>query len=118
MNKNILIIIIILIIVIVGVVVFLNRGSEGPEAETQLLDQKESFTIEQDLTPVELSPEEQQAAVEQGIEFPAEEDSKAINLQNVRISDELEAIEADLNETDLSGIDLELEAIEADLSGL
>ena len=118
MNKNILVIIIILIIVIIGVVAFLNRESDGSGSETQLLDQKESLTVEQDLTPVELSLEEQQAAIEQGIEFSTEEDSEAINLQNVRISDELEAIEADLNETDLSGIDLELEAIEADLSGL
>ena len=39
-------------------------------------------------------------------------------LQTVRASDELNAIDADLNETNISGLDAELKAIENDLSGL
>ena len=87
---------------------FLNRGS----------DQKESIIVEQDLTPIELTQEEQQALKDEGLAIPSGEDVAAKNLQSVRSSGELDAIEDDLNETDLSGLDAELEAIETDLSGL
>jgi len=108
-NKNIYIIIIVgFVIVIGGVLLFLNSG----------LDQKESLTIEQDLTPIELSQEEQQALQDEGLTIPSGEDALAKDLQSVRSSDELDAIEADLNETDLSGLDAELDAIESDLLGL
>lgn len=80
--------------------------------------QKEPITIEQDLTPIELSQEEQQALQDAGLAIPSGEDAAAKNLQSVRSSDELGAIEADLNETNLSGLDAELDAIESDLSGL
>ena len=109
MNKNTLIIIVTLVVAIGGVLIFLNRG--GP-------DQKESPTIEQDLTPIELTQDEQQALKDEGLQMPSEEDPAAEALQSVRSSDELDAIEADLNETDLAGLDAELEAIENDLSGL
>ena len=111
MNKNTLIIaIIVLVVVVGGIVVFLNRGP---------VYQKETLTVEQDLTPIELSQEELQALEDEGIEpLSSEEDTKAKELQNVRSSDELDAIEADLTETDLSGLDAELEAIESDLFGL
>ena len=100
MNKNTLIIaVIILAIVTGGVLFFLNRGPSY---------QKESLTIEQDLTPIELSPEEQQALQAEGLTIPSGEDAAAKNLQTVRSSDELNAIGADLNETDLSGLDAEL----------
>lgn len=97
MNKNKLIIIIVIALVIIvgGVLFFLNRGPSY---------QKESLTIEQDLTPIELSQEEQQALKVEGLQIPSGEDTKAKNLQSVRSSDELGAIEADLNETDLSGL--------------
>lgn len=80
--------------------------------------QKESLIIESDLTPIELTPEEQQALQEEGLQMPSEKDLAAEALQSVRSSDELEAIEADLNETDLSALDAELETIENDLLGL
>ena len=100
MNKNTLIIAVIALIVIVGgVLFFLNRGPSY---------QKESLTIEQDLTPIELSPEEQQALQAEGLTMPSGEDAAAKNLQSVRTSDEFDAIGADLNETDLSGLDAEL----------
>ncbi len=109
-NKNILIIAGIALVVIVGgTIFFLNHGPSY---------QKESLTIEQDLTPIELSPEEQQVLQDEGLAIPSGEDAAAKNLQSVRSSDELDAIEVDLNETDLSGLDAELETIEADLSGL
>lgn len=107
-NKKTLIIIIALVIV-GGVFIFLNSG--GP-------NQKESLTIKQDLTPIELSQEEQQALQDEGLVIPSGADALAEELQSVRTSDELDAIEADLNETNLSGLDAELEAIETDLSGL
>ena len=111
MNRNTLIITIIALAIVVagGVLFFLNRGSSY---------QKEFLTIEQDLTPIELSSEEKQALKDEGLQLPSGEDAAAKNLQSVRSSDELGAIEADLNETNLSGLDSELQAIENDLSGL
>lgn len=112
MNKKTLIITIVILVVVGGAIFFLPRG---PEIQPY---QKESLTIEQDLTPIELSQEEQQALREEGLQLPSGEDTLAKDLQSVRSSDELDAIEADLSETDLSGLDAELEAIESDLSGL
>lgn len=110
MNKNTLIITIIALIVIVGgTIFFLNQNPSY---------QKESLIIESDLTPIELTPEEQQALREEGLQMPSEKDPAAEALQSVRSSDELDAIEADLNETDLSALDAELETIENDLLGL
>ena len=107
MNKKTLIIIIVLVI-IGGAFIFLNRGS----------NQKESLTIEQDLTPIKLSQEEQLALQDEGLTIPSGEDALTKDLQSVRTSDELDAIEADINETNLSGLDAELDAITADLFGL
>ena len=96
LNKNTLIIAIIaLVLVATGVFVFVNRGPSY---------QKESLTIEQGLTPIELSQEEKQALQEAGLTAPDGEDALAKDLQSVRSSDELDAIEADLNETNLSGL--------------
>ena len=109
-SKNKLIVaIIILAIVTGGVLFFLNRGPSY---------QKESLTIGQDVTPIELSPEEQQALQAEGLTIPSGEDAAAKNLQSVRSSDKLDVIEPVLNEADLSGLDSELEAIGIDLSGL
>lgn len=112
MNKNTLIITIVILVVAGGAFFFLTRG---PEIQPY---QKESITIEQDLTPIELSQEEQQALQEEGLQILSGEDTLAKDLQSVRSSDELGAIEADINETNLSELDAELEAIESDLSGL
>lgn len=113
-NKNTIIITVLVLVVIAGsALFFLTRGPEGQPAY-----QKESLTIEQDLTPIELTQEEQQALQDEGLTIPFGEDALAKDLQSVRSSDELDAIEADLNETDLSGLDAELDAIEGDLSGL
>ena len=123
MNKNTLIIAGLLLVIIVGgAIFFLTRGPESqpsyqPEVK-QPLEQKESLTIEQDLAPIELSQEEQQALQDEGLQIPSGEDALAEDLQSVRTSDELDAIEADLDETDLSGLDAELESIESDLQGL
>ncbi|MBI2635225.1 MAG: hypothetical protein HYW79_01635 [Parcubacteria group bacterium] len=109
-GKNKLIIAIIVLVVIAGgVLFFLNRGPSY---------QKEFVTIEQDLTPIELTPEEKQALQAEGLVMPSGEDAAAKKLQTVRTSDELGAIEADLNETNLLGLDAELNAIDNDLQGL
>lgn len=114
MSKNIFIIIFIALIFAVGVFFFINRG---PEIQPSY--QKESITLEADLKQIELSAEEIQVLEGEGIEIPSSEADEATeDLQSVRFSDELAAIEADLNETDLSGLDAELEAIESDLAGL
>ena len=113
MNRNTLIITIIILVVIAGgALFFLTR-----DPETQQF-QKEQIIIEQDLIPIELTSEEQQALKDAGIQIPPKEDPAVKALQTVRSSDELDAIEADLNETDLAGLDAELEAIENDLLGL
>lgn len=124
MNKKTLTIVVIaLIIIALGAGFFLTRGPESqpsyqPEVK-QPFEQKESLIIEQDLLPIELSQEEQQALRDEGIEpLSDEEDKQAKDLQSVRASDEIDAIMADLSETDLSGLDAELEAIEKDLSEL
>lgn len=110
MNKNKLIIIVIALAIIGGgVLFFLNRGPSY---------QKESLNIEQDLTPIELSQEEKQALKDAGLAIPSGDDALAKDLQSVRSSDELSAVEADLNETNLLGLDAEAGAIESDLSGL
>ena len=113
MNKNTLIIAGIALVIVVGGTIFFLTS--GPETQPY---QKESLTIDQDLSPIELSSEEQQALQDEGFAIPSGEDVIAKDLQSVRSSDELDAIEADLNETDLSGLDAELEAIENDLLGL
>ena len=108
--KNKLIIaIIVLALVAGGVLFFLNRGHSY---------QKGFLTIEQDLMPIELTQEELLALQAEGLQIPSGEDAAAKNLQSVRSSDELGAIEADLNETNLLGLGAELKAIENDLSGL
>ena len=113
MNRNTLIITIIILVVIAGgALFFLTR-----DPETQQF-QKEQIIIEQDLIPIELTSEEQQALKDEGFTIPSGEDVSAKDLQSVRSSDELDAIEADLNETDLAGLDAEFEAIENDLLGL
>ena len=111
-NKKIFIIAGTVLVIIAGTVFFLARG---PETQPY---QKESLTLEQNLAPIELTQEEQQALKDEGLQLPSGEDALARDLQSVRSSDELDAIEADLNETNLSGLDAELEAIETDLSGL
>ena len=111
-NKKTLAIAGTVLVIIAGAIFFLARG---PETQPY---QKESLTIEQDLAPIELTQEEQQALKDEGLQLPSGEDALARDLQSVRSSDELDAIEADLNETNLSGLDAELEAIETDLSGL
>ena len=108
-NKNTLIIILVLVVVIGGAIFFLTSG---PETQPY---QKEFLTIEQNLAPIELSQEEQLALQDEGLAIPSGEDALAKDLQSVRTSDELDAIEADINETDLSGLDAELDAITADL---
>ncbi|MDP2630988.1 MAG: hypothetical protein Q8P56_06320 [Candidatus Uhrbacteria bacterium] len=109
MKNKLIIAIVALAVIVGGTIFFLNRGPSY---------QKESLTVEQDLTPIELSQEEQQALQDEGLAIPSGEDAATKDLQSMRSSDELGAIEADLNETDLSGLDAELDAIESDLSGL
>ena len=105
MKKNNLIITVILIVIVVVAVFFFTRD-KGPLGVDGLL-------------PIELTPEEQQALQEEGIDLPSnEEDSANQALHDVSASDELDAIEAELNATDLLDLDAELDAIDSDLQGL
>ncbi len=110
-SKNIPIIASLVLIVVVGAIFFLTN-------DTTQLFQKEQIVIEQDLAPIELTLEEQQALQDEGLMTPPTEDVSTDDLRGVRSSDELDAIEADLNETDLSGLDAELDSIEGSLFGL
>lgn len=111
--------IIIFIIIVIGLYFFFAGAGIEQEIDGVQVDARETLIIEQDLLPVELSQEEQNALIEEGIALPSDqEDELVMDLQNVRSSDGLEDIEADLNETDLSEIDIELDIIESDLLGL
>ena len=102
-----------LVILLGGGFYFLERGPL-PQFEKE----KESLNLENDLISLELTQEEEQVLQNEGIASVSEEDAQAEALQTVRSSDELFAIEADLNETNISGLDAELELIQKDLSGL
>jgi len=111
MSKNILILVGVLLVV--GVLVVILAPQPQPS------EQREAVTLEAGLEPIVLSQDEKQMLLQEGFSLlPEGADDAAQNLQSVRSSDELDAIEADLDETNLSGLDAELEAIEEDLSGL
>ena len=117
MNKKTLIvtIAIIIIIILIAFTFFVIRP------KTKLLnevEEKETIFLEEELKPIPLTEEEEKILTEEGVSLPSYEDPKTIDLKNVRVSDEIEAIEKDLNETDLSDIDKEAKEIENDLSGL
>ncbi len=110
-------IIIVIILAVAGVWFLLGKQPQVELSQKESFSQKDYLPVEQDLAPVELTPEEKQALQEQGLEFVEGEDKTIKELQTVRSSDELEAIQADLRETDLSSFDADMEAIEKDLSG-
>ncbi|MBI2625381.1 MAG: hypothetical protein HYW70_03565 [Candidatus Nealsonbacteria bacterium] len=111
MDKKI-IIILIAIVVVAGLAFFVTKGYKPISFE-----KKESLSVEQDLSSVSLTSEEQQVLAGEGIKLPSGVDQEAKNLQSVRSSDDLSAIEADMLGTDLSGLDAELQDIQSDLSG-
>lgn len=84
----------------------------------QTREEKTRLTIEQDLTPLELSAEERAVLLQEGVSLAEGTDGATENLQSVRSEDNLAAIEADLNETNLTGLDSELDAIDKDLQGM
>lgn len=82
-------------------------------------EKKVSLSVSEELLPIELSEEEKAALQEEGIEPPSsKKDNQTNALQEVRPSDQLLAIEADINSTDISGIDREISDIDKDLLGL
>ena len=102
MKKNNLIIIVILIVIVVVAGWFFAR-------------EKGSLDVD-GLLPIELTSEERQALQDEGIDLPSNEEDSAIQaLQDVSASDELDAIEAELNATDLLDLDAELYAIDKKL---
>lgn len=84
----------------------------------QKVDQKEMIATNHDLMPIELTPEERRALEDAGLTMPDEEDPILKNLQSVRSSDDIGAIEADIQETDLSQLDAESAALKDDLDHL
>lgn len=106
-NKLIIPIIVLAVIAVGAVIVF--TGNKKPSYS------KGTITVEQDITPVELTPEGKEALKNAGLAFPEGEDPAAKNLQTVRSSDDPTAIEADLQETDFSQLDAELNSIEETL---
>lgn len=119
MDRNTLIIAVAIIVIVLatGVLYFLMK--EEQPITPIVSDQKIRLAQEQDLTFVELTEEEKQALKDQGFDAPPSgEDSKTKSLQLVNTSDEVAAIAADINATDLSGLDAELAEIDKLLSGL
>jgi len=106
MNKKLTIVVVIAIILIGGYFM-LNNSSD-----------KEALNIEADLDALELTDEEKQALIDEGIELPSDSDSLIDELQEVSSSDEVDDIEADLSATDLDDLDAALDGIDNDLLGL
>lgn len=103
-NKIIIPVIVLAVIAVAaGTIVFVSQKSTSYS--------KEAINFEQ-VTPIEFTPEEKQILGESGVTFPEGEDPIVRNLQTVRSSDELDAIDADLKETDFSQLDAELKSIE------
>ena len=104
------IVIAIAVVLFAGIAFYLwQSGSFTPYARVPL-------ELDADTEPVSLSAEEVQALSDAGIELPSGTDADTTDLLNVSVSDDLGAIEADVNETDLSGLDAELDAITSDLN--
>ena len=74
------------------------------------------LSIDSGLSPIALSASEQQALKNDGITPPSSTDAGTAALQSVGTSDRVSSIEADLNRTDLSGLDAELNQIQQDLA--
>ena len=98
MDKKLLTIIV--VVLALGGLFFLGRGILVPET----LDSTQSLSVPEDATGITLTAEELQALKDEGLELSSSEDAEAKKLQSVRTSDEIEAIEADLDGTDLSGL--------------
>ena len=79
---------------------------------------KEALNIEADLDALELTDEEKQALIDEGIELPSDSDSLIDELQEVSSSDEIDDIETDLSATNLVDLDAALDGIDNDLLGL
>lgn len=106
MNKKLTIVVVIAIILIGGYFM-LNNSSD-----------KEALNIEADLDALELTDEEKQALIDEGIELPSDSDLLIDELQEVSSSDEIDDIEADLSATNLDDLDAALDGIDNDLLGL
>lgn len=106
MNKKLTIVVVIAIILIGGYFM-LNNSSD-----------KEALNIEADLDALELTDEEKQALIDEGIELPSDSDLLIDELQEVSSSDEVDDIEADLSATNLDDLDAALDGIDNDLLGL
>ena len=102
---------------IVAGVLFL-RGGDAPSFSGDASDQFQNLRLSEDLSAIALTDEERQALDAQGINFSSEEDMQATTLLRVQNSDELFTIDADLTDTDLSGMDGESTEIVQDLKGL
>ena len=114
MKSKIILVVAVLVLVGVGAFVFVNTK----DGEKSVGDRTEQVIVEEGLAPVELTADEKKAFEEEGLTMPSGEDADTTALQVVRSSDEIADIEADLNETDLSGLDAELDSILDDLSGI
>jgi len=114
MNSKIILIIVALLFVGVGVFVLLNRKT----TEKPVGDVMEKVQVGEGLAPVELTADEMKALEEEGLTMPSGEDAGTAAMEEVRSSDAISDIEADLNETDLSGLDAEMDLILDDLSGI
>ena len=119
MPKNLPLVIVIavgVIIAVAGIYYYLaGQIPQLPQIMNPLSQKTEKLMLEQDLTPLELSAEEQQALKEQGLSMPSGTDSQTEKLQTVNQSDDLSAMEKDIEGTDTSNMDPELNQIDQNL---
>lgn len=113
-NSKTILIVAVLLFVGVGAFVFLDKQA----AEKSAGDALETVQVAEGLAPVELTADEKKALQDEGLTMPSGTDADTVALGEVRSSDAISDIEADLDETDLSGLDAEMDLILEDLSGI
>lgn len=99
------ILIILLFVAAVGAGVVMMQGASSPASFTDQETGTRELPLTADLSPLTLTQDERKALSDQGISYPSGTDSQTSDLLRVQSSDSLSAIEQDLDETDLSGID-------------
>ncbi len=95
MSKNKIIILAVVILAIAAGAFFFSRNWYG----------KEYIGVGEELDAVEFTEAEKQALQEAGVDAAYSPDQLTEDLSRIRTSDDVAAIEADLNETDLEALD-------------
>lgn len=127
-TNNILIIVFVIVALVLGIAVYFSTSNPQtgtveeptmtPGETGQPFTPEEGAVEEKELSPILLDEAEQEILLEEGLTLPSTSDEKTDKLLDFSDSDEIEDIEKDLNETDLSGLDDELLEIDNILEDL